>query len=102
MNRLEHHELDLTVFKRSACQTIPSHPFDHRPILAEVFRRFFLRLQLCLHAAGLSQVSVRNVEKDSLLSLFGILFGGQIKASHALFLRESLALRVELLGSNRP
>jgi hypothetical protein len=48
-----------------ACQSIPSHPFDLRPILTEVFRRFFLRRELCLHAAGLSQVSVRNAEKDS-------------------------------------
>src|SRR4051794_27595214 len=80
--RSEHHQLDLAVLNESAFQTIAGHLLDSRPVLAEIFHRFFLCRQLCRYAAGLSLVSVRNLEKDDLMSLFEVVFGRHVMTSH--------------------
>ena len=92
MSRLDHHKLDLAVFKGSRRKSVASHLFDDRPICEKVLLRLYLRWELGLQNAALPRVPIRYLKRYRLRSLVDLLFGRLGKYPHALFLYETLAL----------
>src|SRR5437667_7024707 len=92
MSRLDHDELDLAIFERSRRKGIARHLFDDRPICQQVFLRLYLGWKPGLQNAAMPRVPIRNLKRNRLGSLAGLLFGGLGKFAHKLFLCEALAL----------
>jgi hypothetical protein len=83
--RSNHYQVNLTVLEALSRQTIPGHFFDPVPILAEIARSLLLGLEFRLQATSLALISVRNLKKDRLPSLFHLGLARQAIA-HRLFL----------------
>jgi hypothetical protein len=96
---LDHHQIDAAVFEAFPRQTIPRHPLDPVPVLTEIARSLMLGWKLGLQTAGLARISVRDLEKNRLLSLFHVELCPQ-PVAHRLFLCERW--KGTLLGSADP
>jgi hypothetical protein len=95
----DHHQIDAAVFEACPRQTIPRHPLDPVPVLTEIARSLMLGWKLGLQTAGLARISVRDLEKNRLLSLFHVELCPQ-PVAHRLFLCERW--KGTLLGSADP
>jgi hypothetical protein len=80
----DHHAAGFEAFLR---QTIPCHRFDHVPVLTEIARSLMLGRKFGLQTASLARISVRDLKKHCLLSLFRVGLRPR-SIAHRLFLCE--------------
>jgi hypothetical protein len=66
----DHHKIDAAVFEAFPHQTIPCHRFDPVPVLTEIAPSLMLGRKFGLQTAGLTRISVCDLEKHRLPSLF--------------------------------
>ena len=93
----DHHQIDAAVFEAFPRQTIPCHLFDSVPVLTEIARSLMLGRKLGLQTAGLARISLRDLKKHRLLSLFHFgLFSRPI--AHQLFLCERWPSQIVRIG----
>ena len=93
----DHHQIDATVFEAFSRQTIPRHLFDPVPVLTEIARCLMLGRKFGSQTAGLARISVCDLKKHRLLSLFRVELCPRLIA-HRLFLCErwqSQIVRIE-------
>lgn len=90
MGPLDHHELDLAVFKESRCESIARHLFDGRPVCQKILLRLHLGWELGLQRAALSRISICDLKGYRLRPLVDLLFGGPGKFPQTLFLYEDV------------
>jgi hypothetical protein len=72
--RSNHYQINPAVLEALPRQTIPGHFFDPVPILAEITRCLLLGLKFRLQDTRLALISVCNLEKDRLPTLFHLGF----------------------------
>jgi hypothetical protein len=68
----DHHQIDAAVFEAFPRQTIPCHLLDPVPVLTEIARSLMLGRKFGLQTARLARISVCDLEKHRLLSLFRV------------------------------
>lgn len=67
-----HHRIDAAGFEAFPRQTSPCHRFDHVPVLTEIARSLMLGRKFGLQTASLTRISVRDLKKHCLRSLFRV------------------------------
>jgi hypothetical protein len=83
----DHHQIDASVFEAFPRQTIPRHLFDPVPVLTKISRSLVLGRKCGPQTAGLAHISVCDLKKHRLLSLFRFRLCSR-PIAHRLFLCE--------------
>jgi hypothetical protein len=86
VNRLDHDEFDLAIFRDSRRKRVAGHLFDDQPIREKKFLGQHLRWKASLQNAALPRVPVRDLKGYRLRPLADLLFGGFGDFPHPLFL----------------
>jgi CheY-like chemotaxis protein len=86
--RSHHHKVDPAILEAFARKAIPSHFLNPVPVLEEITGSFVLRLKFRLQATSVARITVRDLKKDRLPSVFEVRFWRGM--THVLFLCERL------------